>query len=168
VYGLGELCTGWSWAVSGPAPKPAGMRQRRNKTSTAATLPAEDIAGKAERVIPSLPKRGNRKWHAMTTEWWEDTWRSPMATEFVQADIHGLYLLAELYDAFWRVPSISLAAEIRQHRMAFGLTPIDRRRLQWEVERVNEKTKGKATQQSKPKRQRGTLTDPRNVLRAVK
>ncbi len=99
----------------------------------------------------------------MTVEWWEDTWRSPMASEFVQADTHGLYLLAELVDAFWREPSISLAAEIRQHRMAFGLTPIDRRRLQWEIEKGNERQrKGR-----KPPGH-GSLMDARAALRAVK
>src|SRR3990172_8924708 len=143
--------------MSGPTPKPAAMRQRRNRVSTSATLPAEG----GRRVIPELPKRGRRKWHRMTSEWWEDTWRSPMASEFVQADIHGLYLLAELTDAFWRQPSIALAAEIRQHRMAFGLTPIDRRRLQWEVEKGNERSRKSNGRKAAG---HGSLTDARAAL----
>lgn len=71
----------------------------------------------------------------MTVQWWQDVWRSPMAPEFLQADIHGLYVLAELRDRFWREPSAALAAEIRQQEQRFGLSPIDRRRLQWEVPR---------------------------------
>src|SRR3990172_6247841 len=96
-------------------PKPSSLRQRRNKVSTRATLLAPDYS---QRIAPPLPKRGRRRWHAMTAAWWDDVWRSPMAPEFLQADVHGLYVLAELVDAFWRAPTIALAAEIRQHPMA--------------------------------------------------
>jgi hypothetical protein len=87
-----------------------------------------------------------------------------MAAEFVQADIHGLYILAELEDAFWREPTIALAAEIRLQRTAFGLTPIDRRRLQWEIE------SGSAVKQSSspPSPRALSKGDPRQVLRMVR
>lgn len=136
--------------MPGPPPKSPGMRQRRNKTSTRATLPPEEspllpsaddevIDGEpVERVIPPLPPRGRRKWHALTLLWWEDVWASPMATEFLRADLHGLYILADLVDQYWKKPSTKLAGEIRQQRQCFGLTPIDRRRLQWEVDRGEE------------------------------
>src|SRR3989304_1353224 len=121
--------------MSGPIPKPTALRQRRNRVSTGATLVAE---GSERQRAPSRPTP--RDWQPMTRAWWKDAWRSPMAAEFLRADVHGLYILAELVDAFWTDPEdLKLAAEIRQHRMAFGLTPIDRRRLQWEVERVEER-----------------------------
>jgi hypothetical protein len=60
-----------------------------------------------------------------------------MAAELLEADIHGLYVLADLVNRYWSKPSVQLAAEIRQQRQCFGLTPIDRRRLQWEVQRVD-------------------------------
>jgi hypothetical protein len=41
--------------------------------------------------------------------------------------------LAALVDQFQRTPTPQLAAEIRQQGLRFGLTPIDRWRLQWEV-----------------------------------
>jgi hypothetical protein len=65
-----------------------------------------------------------------------------MAPEYDASDVHGLYVLAELVDAFWNCESVTgrkdLSGEIRLQRQAFGLSPIDRRRLQWEIERGDE------------------------------
>jgi len=124
--------------------------------------------GVEDRIIPTLPARGRRKWHALTLSWWEDVWASPMATEFLRADLHGLYILADLVDQYWRKPVAKLAAEIRQQRQCFGLTPIDRRRLQWEVEKVEEAEAKRKKRQplSTPAVNEGG--DPRNILRAVK
>jgi hypothetical protein len=83
-----------------------------------------------------------------------------MAAEFVQADVHGLYMLAVLVDQFWHLPVKELAAEIRLQRQCFGLTPIDRRRLQWEVERVEDATRKKRTP-----RPVTPVEDPRKALR---
>ena len=148
--------------MSGPIPKPSLLRQRRNRVTSRATLDPEGSGRRA----PTLPS--HREWHPMTRAWWRDTWHSPMAAEFLQADIHGLYILAELVDAFWETPEdLRLAAEIRQHRMAFGLTPIDRRRLQWEVERVEERRRTRPAAEV-PQRRGRKPADPRTMLRAVK
>lgn len=116
--------------MPGPTPKNPAIRQRQNKAATRAILPAD---GAARRKTPALPK--HHEWDALTVAWWRDVWRSPMASLFLQADLHGLYLLAELIDRFWAEPTAALAGEIRLQRQCFGLTPIDRRRLEWEVER---------------------------------
>jgi len=50
----------------------------------------------------------------------------------------GLFLLAVLVDGFWLKPHWTAAAEIRLQRQCFGLSPMDRRRLQWEIEKVDE------------------------------
>lgn len=122
--------------MPGPIPKPSHLRQRRNREATAATLTLDDHGIEA----PELP--GDRDWHPRTLAWWEDVWASPMAPEFLEADVHGLFLLAELEDDFHKADSpkvrIELAKEIRLQRQAYGLTPIDRRRLQWEVDRGDE------------------------------
>ena len=87
------------------------------------------------RRAPSLPERGEGKaWHALTVRWWRDVWRSPMAQEYLRADAHALFRLAVLVDMFWREPSTKLAAEIRIEQQAFGITPLDRRRLEWSIE----------------------------------
>jgi hypothetical protein len=96
-----------------------------------------------------------------------------MAPEYDDSDRHGLFSLAVLVDDFWHCGEAKLrtaiAAEIRQQRQCFGLTPIDRRRLQWEIERSEDA-------QDRGQRRRGTTppvapvagaTDPRSALRAV-
>lgn len=114
-------------------------------------------------TAPPLPKR-EQGWHEMTRAWWTDVWESPMAAEFVKSDVHGLYILAERVDQFWTEPSNALAAEIRLQRQCFGLTPIDRRRLQWEVERVEQARQRKPVARPAEK----GAADPRRLLSVVK
>jgi hypothetical protein len=151
-------------AGRGPAPKPAAIRQRRNKTTTAATLTAVHAVRP-----PKLPDRVDDEgspveWHAQTLQWWKDIWSSPMAPEFLKSDIHGLFLLAELEDMFHRAPSpsqkIELAKEIRLQRQAYGLSPIDRRRLQWEVDRGDQAVERQTKRKASPKRKK--KSDPRD------
>src|SRR5262245_12112333 len=109
---------------------------RRNKSTTKATLTRDHDV-----VAPELPDRGT-DWDEQTLAWWADVWASPMAPEYDDSDLHGLFALAVLVDSFWlesnpRVRA-SLASEIRLQRQCFGLSPIDRRRLQWEIERTDE------------------------------
>lgn len=136
---------------------------RRNASVTKSTLTRDHDV-----VAPDLPDRDSG-WHHLTTEWWADIWASPMAPEFDSSDTHGLYVLADLVDAFWMEESprqrASLAGEIRLQRQCFGLTPIDRRRLQWEIERTEDaQDKGKRRRASKPKADT-PADDPRSVLR---
>lgn len=145
--------------MPGPAPKNPIVRQRRNKSASRATLPAE----LSPRVrAPMLPK--HIEWHEMTRRWWRDVWVSPMAGEYLRADEHGLLRLAILINMFWLEPSPKLAAEIRIQQQAYGLTPLDRRRLEWQVEQV---------EQARDKRERRRVVsafvvsgdDPRDVLK---
>lgn len=152
--------------MPGPAPKDASTRRRRNKTSTAATLTANpDI------VAPDLPEVD---WHPQTLDWWADIWSSPMAPEYDDSDIHGLYLLALLVNDFWTATTgkerTALAAEIRLQSQRFGLSPIDRRRLQWEIERTEEaqdKGERRRNRDTPPATPAAPSADPRGVLRAV-
>lgn len=147
-----------------PTPKKdPSVRARRNKASTAATLSAESQVPKRER--PALPTA--RDWQPLTLEWWDDLWASPMANEFHDSDRHGLFILAALVDAFWCEPDQKLAGEIRLQRQAFGLTPYDRRRLEWTIESADEaKDRGRQRRERQtPARPAGV--DPRNALRAV-
>ncbi len=120
--------------MPGPAPKNPSVRQRRNRRSTRARLPAEE---NPRRRAPSLPRRDSGdEWHELTVKWWHDVWHSPMAEEYVRADTHALYRLAALVDLFWANPTKDIAAEIRIEQQAFGLTPLDRRRLEWSIEQA--------------------------------
>lgn len=84
-----------------------------------------------------------------------------MRDEYLRADLDGLFALACLVDAFWRKPSPGLAAEVRMQRQCYGLTPIDRRRLQWEVVRAETARRRPAATRSAP------VGDPRVALKAL-
>ena len=149
-----------------PGPPPKRNPARRNRSSTSATLVVDH-----DLEAPELPaRRSGREWQPLTLLWWADIWASPMAPEFHTSDVHGLFLLAELVDQFWLDPTKEIAAEIRLQRQSFGLTPLDRRRLQWEIERGDEA-------EDKGRKRRATAAtnapaptaknDPRQALYAV-
>lgn len=146
--------------MPGPAPKPSGLRQRRNKATTATTLPM-DPGVTAPPPPPGLGKRA--------TEWWIRAWASPMAREWLSSDIPGLELVAELWDGLYKsdTPSlkVKLAGEIRLQEARFGLSPMDRRRLQYEIERGDEADsrtrKRRRSQQDEPAQDE---MDPRDAL----
>lgn len=149
-----------------PQPKKhSSVRARANKASTAATLPTDHAV-----VKPALPT--NREWQAMTREWWDDLWAAPMAAEYHSSDRHALFLLAVLVDEFWADPSSGKAAEIRLQRQAFGLTPYDRRRLEWTIETAEEsKDRGRRRRTGRTDQSTTAptppLDDPRAGLYAV-
>ena len=146
--------------MPGPLPKPLETRRRRNRSSTAARFTDDGSARPKRR--PELPR--SMPWHTLTKSWWRDVWTSPMAPEYLKVDVHGLYRLAMLVNRFWITGGDKeLAAEIRLQGQLFGLTPIDRRRLQWEVARAEE-----AEEQRKRRKPPTTpVADPRSIIRAV-
>lgn len=152
--------------MPGPAPKDASLRARRNKTSTRATLSREhDVEA------PELPERPDG-WHSMTLRWWADVWASPMSPEWDDSDRHNVYLLAMIYDDIWRAESAPerqrAAAEYRQQRKDLGLTPFDRRRLEWQIEQADEaREKGEKRRRSTPESRPERRGDPRATLHAV-
>lgn len=156
-------------AGRGPAPKIAATRQRRNASPGARTLAANAHAA----TVPALPQRGSRIWDAQTLAWWEAVWTSPMSSEYTASDVHGLYRLAELVDRFWRLSvrnpeRVKLMTEIRQQEARFGLSPQDRRRLQWEIEKgeeAEERTQQRASRRAAAKR--AQAGDPREFLKPV-
>lgn len=85
-----------------------------------------------------------------------------MAPEYLEADQHALLMLASLVNEFWTAPTTALAAEIRLQRQCFGLTPLDRRRLQWEIEKV-----GGAARKKNESKDMAPPVDPRRGLAAV-
>lgn len=93
-----------------------------------------------------------------------------MASEFLDSDMRGgLFLLAELYQQRWTVADantlVNVAKEIRQQEVRFGLSPIDRRRLQWEVEKGEQAVDRTATRRQA---KIASSKDPRDVLRIAK
>lgn len=141
-----------------PLPKDPRTRRRRNKTVTHRQF-ADDGSARPKKT-PVLPR--TRTWQAPTVSWWKDLWTSPMRDEYLKVDVHGLYRLAVLIDRFW-LGDTDVASEIRLQSQLFGLSPIDRRRLQWEVVRAEEAEDRHARRRTP----REPVDDPRSVLTAL-
>lgn len=152
--------------------KDPSVRARANKSSTAATLISAP-KGQAPELPVKVDRDGNPvAWQAMTVQWWADLWAAPMAAEYHESDRHALFVLAALMDDFWCAPSPTArkeaATEIRLQRQAFGLTPYDRRRLEWTIETADEaKDRGSERRARRGAVQPKAGADPRSVLRAV-
>lgn len=145
-------------------PKPTAQRQRRNRTPGAATLEAPpatkvqlpSIRWSAIKCAEcQLAKWSHTRakfeefevephdfgpvaidWRPTTLSWWETIWDSPMVAEWVDADVPGLLALAILVDEFWTFGDSKIHAEIRMAGREFGLSPLSRRSLQWEIHKV--------------------------------
>jgi hypothetical protein len=85
-----------------------------------------------------------------------------MSTQWLETDIDALGRLAVLWDEFYKEPESKTMAEIRLQEQRFGLSPLDRSRLQWEVARGDEAAR-KQRQAPPPAMKRGE--DLRKVLR---
>lgn len=111
-------------------PKPPGQRRRRNAEQAQwRALPFEGRRGRP----PALPRK-RPAWLKLTRDWWGAIWASPMATAWLPSDVPTLYRLARIMEADNRgEATASLLAEARQLEDRFGLSPMARRRLQWEV-----------------------------------
>ena len=135
-------------------PKPLALRQRRNKAASHTTIEAPPAA-RVDLTGPHEPR---------TLAWWAVIWDSPISAEWVDADVPGLMAIAALWDEFWTALVLAdrtkAAAEIRMQSAQYGLTPMARRSLQWEVKRV-ERASAKPSETVAPTRRR----DPR--LRAL-
>ncbi len=138
----------------GPAPKPSPLRQRTNHKAGRAELRLTR-PGK----VPTIPNPDKRKWHPLTRKTWKHAWLSPMASQWLESDTDALGRLALLWDQFYTQPLAPLLAEIRLQESRFGLSPLDRSRLQWEIRRAEPSRTAPATKRS--------VTDPRALLMAV-
>jgi hypothetical protein len=155
-----------------PAPKHPGARARRNKSATAATL---QVREPSEINVPTPPEHPDEcEWHPQAVQMWNGLWASPMAPEYDSSDVHGMFVLLLLYDAFYKTTSATLraklAAEIRLTGQRFGTSPLDRRRLEWQIEQSEDaKARGqRRSAQETPIAPRTGSQDPRGALRAIK
>lgn len=146
--------------MPGPLPKDATIKVRKPRKSTRALLPAESRPVVTPPKLPAHPAK--EKWHALVVKFWADVWRSPMSNEYLEADVHGLFRMAVLTQAFITHPTVQVSAELRQLSMSYGLSPIDRRRLEWTVAKTAEAVEG--VERTRAKRGRVINNDPREAL----
>lgn len=155
-------------AGRGPAPKPSHLRQRTNKKAGRADLPLPpETDARVEDGVPPIPNPDGRKWHVLTIKAWEHAWKSPMASQWLKTDEDALGRLALLWDNFYQAPGAGIMAEIRLQESRFGLSPLDRSRLQWEVTRVEDLEKKRQPAAAPAAKKRGG-SDPRGILMAVR
>ena len=149
--------------MPGPMPKDPALRQRRNKSSSRALLPAEKMPMRGAPRLPARPD-GQEPWHKLTRRWWRDVWSSPQHGEFLRADLGSLFRLVMLVDAFWNSGQLDLAREIRLHEREFGLTPLSRRRLEWTVAQAEEASDRREQKRIGQAQVIDVIADPRGVL----
>jgi hypothetical protein len=135
------------------------LRQRTNKKAGATVLQLT-VAEASE--VPPIPNPDGRTWHELTLKGWENAWNSPMAAQWLVTDTDALGRLALLWDEFYKAPDVKTLAEIRQQEQRFGLSPLDRSRLQWEIAKSNE-----AERKVQQQKSRKPGADPRAILMAV-
>lgn len=106
--------------MADPVPKAAALRRRVNKQPGAMRV-ALERAAKPPCPVDSDSARA----------WWDRQWDSPIAAIWTENDVPAVTRLVRLLDV--SDPSAAVLAEIRQLEDRFGLSPLSRRRLQWEV-----------------------------------
>lgn len=157
-------------AGHGPPPTDPAKKTRTNKTSTNAKLFAVENP-----EIPPMPspedwvKRldGQSYWNPAVIKWWTDIWSSPMSGEFSQSDIHGLYLgCKQLHESLnpsnKGTEQASFMTKFEQTVRNFGLNPMSRRALQWEIDRGSEAAGRTADREAKAK-ERAESNGPKAV-----
>lgn len=77
-------------------------------------------------------------WAEPVKKWWEDIWTSPMSSEFVNSDIHGLYVacvyLHESLNPYYKLADRLKAGSAWEATIKnYGLTPTARESLRWAV-----------------------------------
>lgn len=122
--------------MPGPLPKSPELRQRRNKAATRAVLRPEELPLENRPHLPHNPDEEG--WHPLARRWWKEVWASPLRYEFMRADLGALFRLVMLVDQYWKTRSLAVAKEIRLLEREFGLTPLSRRRLEWQAAQSEE------------------------------
>lgn len=156
-----------------PASKAPDVRERRNKTSTKATLSLV-----VDHKVPAMPEakdwlrrpaiggeevgpevaEGPVAWSPVVVQWWETIWSSPMSNEFHSSDTAQLHLacfyLQQTVNPYLKMSERLAASKAHEACVKnFGLSPMSRRTLQWEIERVS------AAQQENAKKARSNAPD---------
>lgn len=166
-------------AGHGPNPKDPSTRARGNKSSTRATLAVVEnpeippMPDPLEYVPSPFPVGSDLysepAWFKAVVDWWEDIWSSPMSSEFSDSDIHGLYIGCVLFQE-----SINPMNKITERMAAYtkfegvvrnyGLNPMARRALQWEIDRGDSADKRTRARQMADRGPAKPVMDPRKSV----
>ena len=158
--------------MPGPHPKDPSVRARTNKTATRAVL-RHRLKGVKAPPVPPLPD--GVLWRPQVEDWWKRAFSSPMSDEWDTADVDAMYMAAALLQSFWD-PECGSDARVRITTQVVkimgecGLTPMARRRLQWQIEQgesASDRTAARRTAAAKAaKGAVSAAKDPREARRA--
>jgi hypothetical protein len=130
---------------SGPPPKDASVRARRNKDTVQMRVLDARQAGRPD--LPVFQVRHSWKdtesgailsemvdfdWPELTRQWWETLDFHPLAHEFIDADWAFLLETARIHAEFW-LGDVKLGGELRQRESKYGFTPEDRIKMRLSV-----------------------------------
>lgn len=85
-----------------------------------------------------------------------------MASKWLPTEFDGVFRLAMKWDDYYTKGRASDLGEIRLQEQRFGLSPLDRSRLQWEVNRGEEADRKLSRRKEPPA---PVVGDPRKILR---
>lgn len=144
--------------MPGPMPKDPQTKSRGKKASTKAVISAV-----VDHDVPPLPDPAfwlSRPmingvevtvgdddkpvdWSPAVKKWWDTIWSSPMSNEFHESDTAQLELacfyLHQVTNPYIKMAErLTAASKYESCVRNFGLTPMSRRSLQWEIEKVTD------------------------------
>lgn len=144
--------------MPGPNPKDPQTKSRGKKASTKAVLSVV-----VDHEVPEMPDPADWlsrpringvevtvgdddqpvQWSAAVVKWWNTIWSSPMSNEFHESDTAQLdlacFYLHQVTNPYIKMAErLAAAAKYESCVRNFGLTPMSRRSLQWEIEKVTD------------------------------
>jgi hypothetical protein len=148
--------------MSGPAPKPAHLRRRRNTPAGGEWVDLPELEGP---VLPELPELPGGNWSQYTLRMWA-AWRAdPVTSQYTPADVDYALATIRIADAYHRGGPASLLGELRLRMDGLGLTPKGKRNLRWRVADAADPIGGSGLERSE--RLSRSMASRRRRLRAV-
>ena len=111
--------------------------------------PMKVLEDRSQAKVPPMPdpdewiakpgeNPGEALWSKPVIDWWESIWVSPMSSEFVNSDIHGLYLacmyLEESINPYNKATDrLKMGQAWEKTIQSYGLTPTARESLRWAI-----------------------------------
>lgn len=146
----------------------AGRRRKVGAVRPDQRKPTKLLEAQTEAVkVPSLPPAeewtSTGIWSRPVVAWWKDIHKSPMASEFAESDLHGLYVAANYLNEALNPRNnagerLKLAQGWERTLKAYGLTPNARENLKWSISQAEQAEH--RTKDLRSKKQNAETTKP--------
>lgn len=146
-------------AGTGPAPKPAGQRRRRNAPARGEWI---DLPPLDSPILPELPERSEAEgeWSERTIFTWKAWQQDPATTQYGPAAKAQALNLAYLFEGWVR--GDEKWSEVRLTMDGLGLTEKGKRDLRWRVQPGDEDPETDKVKSSKSVRNRVRATETKD------